>query len=88
LRCPRKRLTCAYSRVFEFCARDASQLFGGSSIVREGQGKTVERLYREVRTTAIPGGSEEIILDFALREVQRKAKKAAGGKQKQSDAKL
>jgi len=42
------------SRCFELAAREASQIFGGSSIVREGQGKTVERLYREVRTTNIP----------------------------------
>ena len=79
----------------------------GSSIVREGKGKIVERLYREVRmcawmhahvqlnlygwirdvtpqkrqgsiplsstpqvrSTAIPGGSEEIMMDFAMRQV-------------------
>ena len=55
------------SQTFEFCAREASQIFGGSSIVREGRGKIVERLYREVRATAIPGGSEEILMDFAVR---------------------
>ena len=38
-------------------------MLGGSSIVRgEGQGAIVERLYREVRTTAIPGGSEEVLM--------------------------
>ena len=41
------------SRVFEVCAREASQLFGGSSIVKEGKGKVVERAYREVRATAV-----------------------------------
>ena len=55
------------STCFEYCAREASQIFGGSSIVREGRGKIVERLYREVRAAAIPGGSEEILLDFAIR---------------------
>lgn len=55
------------SRVFEFCAREASQIFGGASIVKEGRGKIVERLYRSVRASAIPGGSEEILLDFAMR---------------------
>ena len=55
------------STCFEYCAREASQIFGGSSIVREGRGKLVERLYREVRATAIPGGSEEILMDFAVR---------------------
>lgn len=48
------------SRTFEFCAREASQIFGGSSIAQEGNGKVVERLYRSVRASAIPGGSEEI----------------------------
>eukprot|EP01062_Namystynia_karyoxenos_P030534 TRINITY_DN227_c0_g2_i1.p1 TRINITY_DN227_c0_g2~~TRINITY_DN227_c0_g2_i1.p1 ORF type:complete len:433 (+),score=156.87 TRINITY_DN227_c0_g2_i1:88-1386(+) len=60
------------SRTFELCAREASQLFGGSSIVKEGKGQTVERLYREVRAQAIPGGSEEILMDFALRQAVRK----------------
>jgi len=37
------------SRTFEVCAREASQIFGGSSYVREGRGIVVERLYREVK---------------------------------------
>eukprot|EP01065_Artemidia_motanka_P027390 TRINITY_DN32594_c0_g1_i1.p1 TRINITY_DN32594_c0_g1~~TRINITY_DN32594_c0_g1_i1.p1 ORF type:complete len:446 (+),score=152.85 TRINITY_DN32594_c0_g1_i1:68-1339(+) len=74
--------TCALlkvqaSRTFEFCAREASQLLGGSSVVREGRGKKVERLYREVRAQAIPGGSEEILLDFAMRQAVRKHQKQA-----------
>jgi len=58
------------SRTFEFCAREASQIFGGSSIVQEGPGMVVERLYRGVRASAIPGGSEEILLDFAMRNAK------------------
>lgn len=34
----------------------------------------VERLYREVRMAAIPGGSEEILLDLAVRTASKKAK--------------
>ena len=80
------------TRTFEFCAREASQILGGSSYVREGKGQTVERLYREVihiacccvqhiqslflihfwlwqvRGTAIYGGSEEIMLDLAMKQ--------------------
>lgn len=56
------------SRTFEFCAREAAQIFGGSSIVKEGRGKLVERMYREVRYYAIPGGSEEVLLDLAIRQ--------------------
>ena len=109
------------SKTFEYCAREASQIFGGASIVKvgagfsranlfleyaycvgfgrrivveralprclcarqcvrraqEGKGKLVERLYREVRAQAIPGGSEEILLDFAIRQAAGKAARDA-----------
>lgn len=64
------------SKTLEFCAREASQIFGGSSIVREGPGMIVERIYREVRATAIPGGSEEILLDLAARQAIAGAQKS------------
>jgi len=64
------------SKTFEYCAREAVQIFGGSGIVREGRGKMVERLYREVRGLAIPGGSEEILEDFAIRSVVKEGLKA------------
>lgn len=63
------------SLCFEYAAKEAAQVFGGSSLVSEGQGKTVERLYREVLATKIPGGAQDIIMDFAAREVLRLAKK-------------
>jgi alkylation response protein AidB-like acyl-CoA dehydrogenase len=44
------------TRTFELCAREAAQIFGGNSYVRGGRGEKVERLYREVRAYAIPGG--------------------------------
>ncbi|KAI9796773.1 MAG: hypothetical protein M1833_006013 [Piccolia ochrophora] len=56
---------------FEFCAREASQIFGGLSYSRGGQGGKVERLYRDVRAYAIPGGSEEIMLDLSMRQALR-----------------
>jgi len=43
------------TQTFEFCAREASQIFGGLAYTRGGQGEKVERLYREVRAYAIPG---------------------------------
>ena len=58
------------SRTFEYCAREASQIFGGSSYLREGRGAMVERLYREVRSYAIPGGSEEIMNDLAMKQAR------------------
>jgi len=55
----------------EFCAREASQIFGGLSYSRGGQGGKIERLYRDVRAYAIPGGSEEIMLDLSIRQALR-----------------
>ena len=63
------------TKTMEFCAREAVQIFGGSGVVREGAGKNVERMYREVRAAAIPGGSEEILLDFAIRNSLSKTEK-------------
>ena len=38
--------------------------------VRDGQGAVIERLYREVRGTAIYGGSEEIMIDLAMKRAR------------------
>jgi len=53
---------------FEFCAKEALQIFGGRGYIRGGRAGRVERLYREVRVMAIAGGSEEIMLDLAARQ--------------------
>lgn len=54
------------SKTVEFCAREASQIFGGAAVVREGQGKVVERIYREVRAAAIPGSCHGCFALFDL----------------------
>jgi alkylation response protein AidB-like acyl-CoA dehydrogenase len=56
------------TQTMEFCCREAAQIFGGLAYSRGGQGERVERLYREVRAYAIPGGSEEIMLDLGIRQ--------------------
>merc|ERR1719324_2303948 len=53
------------SKTAEFCARESLQVFGGAGYTRSGAGEKVERIYREVRAYAIPGGSEEIMLNLA-----------------------
>lgn len=68
------------SQVFEYCAREAAQIFGGLSYTRGGQGEKVERLYREVRAYAIPAGSEEIMLDLAVKMSVKSAAKQFRGK--------
>merc|ERR1712012_1341775 len=59
------------TRVFESCAREAAQIFGGLSYTRGGQGEKVERLSREVRAMAVPGGSEEVMLDLGIRQTKK-----------------
>ena len=60
------------TKVFEYCAREASQIFGGAAYTRSGIGEKVERLYRDVRAYAIPGGSEEILLDLGVRQAVKR----------------
>jgi len=56
------------SKVMEYCSREARQIFGGNGYTRSGLGEKVERLYRDVGAYAIPGGSEEILLDLSIRQ--------------------
>ncbi|KAI8620412.1 acyl-CoA dehydrogenase/oxidase [Chytriomyces sp. MP71] len=56
------------TQTLEYCAREASQILGGLSYTRGGVGERVERIYRDVRGFAIPGGSEEIMLDLGIRQ--------------------
>jgi len=64
------------TQVFEYCAREAAQIFGGLAYTRGGQAEKVERLNREVRAYAIPGGSEEIMLDLGVRQAVKMWNKA------------
>ena len=58
------------TRTLEFCARESSQILGGASCIRGGQGERIERIYREVRINAIGGGSEEVLLDLVARQAR------------------
>jgi alkylation response protein AidB-like acyl-CoA dehydrogenase len=68
---PTALLKVQATKVFEYCAREAAQIFGGLSYTRGGQGERVERLNREVRAMAVPGGSEEIMLDLGIRQQKK-----------------
>lgn len=54
------------TQMFEKVLREAAQVLGGASFLK---GTLTERLYREVRVVAIGGGSEEILLDLAGRQL-------------------
>ncbi|KAI9375581.1 acyl-CoA dehydrogenase/oxidase [Aspergillus egyptiacus] len=55
--------------VFDKCARSAVLLFGGNGFTTTGQGEIVEKLSREVPGARIPGGSEDVLLDLAVRQL-------------------
>jgi acyl-CoA dehydrogenase len=57
-------------QTMDLAARESTQIMGGAACVRGGPGATVERLYREVRVNAIAGGSEEILMDLAMRQAK------------------
>merc|ERR1711957_1127437 len=79
------------TKVFEYCAREAAQIFGGLSYTRGGQGEKVERLNREVRAMAVPGGSEEVMLDLGIRQsrkISEMAKSILAGMTPEQKAKL
>ena len=57
--------------VFATCAETAMLLFGGNGYTRSGQGELIEMIYREVPGSRIPGGSEDVLLDLAVRQLLR-----------------
>merc|ERR1712164_116411 len=65
------------SKNLELCAREAVQVLGGTGYTRQSKGEKVERIYREVRAFAIPGGSEEIMLNLAVSQLGFVPKKKA-----------
>jgi alkylation response protein AidB-like acyl-CoA dehydrogenase len=55
-------------RLLEFCVREAQQIFGGAGYQRGfGKGSRVEQISRDVRVNVVGGGSEEILIDLAVR---------------------
>lgn len=55
--------------VLNECAQCAVLLFGGNGYTRTGQGEIAERIYRDVPGARIPGGSEDVMLDLAVRQL-------------------
>ncbi|KAI4164623.1 MAG: hypothetical protein LQ342_001597 [Letrouitia transgressa] len=55
--------------VLDECARCAVLLFGGNGFTVTGKGEISERIYRDVPGVRIPGGSEDVMLDLAVRQL-------------------
>ncbi|GAA6041517.1 hypothetical protein JCM8097_001918 [Rhodosporidiobolus ruineniae] len=63
----------------ELCAREAVQVMGGIAHTRGGVAERVERIRRDVKGVAIPGGSEEIMLDTGVKQEIKLAAKLGRG---------
>ncbi|KNG88750.1 putative acyl-CoA dehydrogenase [Aspergillus nomiae NRRL 13137] len=55
--------------VLNECAQCAVLLFGGAGLTQSGQGELVEAIMRDVPVARIPGGSEDVLLDLAVRQL-------------------
>ncbi|KAL4867207.1 hypothetical protein BDV12DRAFT_171722 [Aspergillus spectabilis] len=55
--------------VLNECAQTAVLLFGGAGFTKQGQGELVEAILRDVPGARIPGGSEDVLLDLAVRQL-------------------
>lgn len=53
------------------CATESANVFGGLGYSRGGQAERVERVYRDTRAMTIGGGTEEILIDLAIRQAQK-----------------
>jgi acyl-CoA dehydrogenase len=60
--------------VLNECAQTAVLLFGGNGYTRTGQGAIAEKIYRDVNGARIPGGSEDVMLDLAIRQLVKNFK--------------
>lgn len=70
--------------VLKEAADTAMLLFGGNGYTRSGQGELIEMIWRDVPGARIPGGSEDVLLDLAVRQLVKlyKAKTKALGNSK------
>lgn len=63
-------------KVLEHCCREAQQIFGGLGYSKEGPGRVVEQVSRDLRVFVVGGGSEEILEDVGIRTVSQIRDKA------------
>ncbi|CEJ94345.1 hypothetical protein VHEMI09883 [[Torrubiella] hemipterigena] len=70
--------------ILDESSRCAVLLFGGNGLTRSGQGELVEKIYRDIPSARIPGGSEDVMFDLGIRQLVKNyredLKHAAGSK--------
>ena len=65
------------TRCLEKVCREAQQIMGGAGYAKTGRGARIEQISRDVRVHVVGGGSEEIMLDLAVRQEARDVKARA-----------
>eukprot|EP01094_Clydonella_sp_ATCC50884_P000037 TRINITY_DN1002_c0_g1_i1.p1 TRINITY_DN1002_c0_g1~~TRINITY_DN1002_c0_g1_i1.p1 ORF type:complete len:549 (-),score=204.74 TRINITY_DN1002_c0_g1_i1:152-1762(-) len=65
------------SKVYELCARETTQIFGGNALYIGGVGSKIEPAVLQVKAYQIPAGAEDVMDDFAARTVFKLARKYA-----------
>ena len=59
------------TRALEKVCRESQQIMGGAGYSKSGKGARIEQISRDVRVHVVGGGSEEIMLDLAVRQEER-----------------
>lgn len=62
------------TRCLEKVCRESQQIMGGAGYSKTGKGARIEQISRDVRVHVVGGGSEEIMLDLAVRQEARDVK--------------
>jgi len=61
------------SKVYEFCARETTMIFGGNALYGKGVGQKIEPAVNQVKGYQIPAGAEDVMDDYAARAAFRRA---------------
>ena len=65
------------SQVYELCARETTQIFGGNALYIGGVGSRIEAAVMQVKAYQIPAGAEDVMDDYAARTAFKLARKHA-----------
>ena len=65
------------SKVYEYCARESTMVFGGNALLSSGPGALIEPAVCQVKAYQIPAGAEDVMDDFGARTAIKLAKKFA-----------
>jgi len=62
------------SKVYEYCARETTMIFGGNALMQDGPGWKIEPSVGQVKGYQIPAGAEDVMDDFAARSAFKLSK--------------